>query len=128
MRTTIEENELNTELQELYLKNKQWLTDLDFLESELMLLKTSLKKNDISSNGEAYVRLSGSETVLAKLKTDLLSYLHRVENLIKNPGQIFDLSIIETYALLEIRSKEALNLFKEIKAIYLSKQKQNNLC
>lgn len=126
MRTAIEDIELKTELQELYLKNKQWITDLAFLESELAYLKSFLKKNEPEKE-EVYVRLSGSETVLAKLKTDLLTYLHRIENLIKYPGQLFDLSIIETYALLEIRSKEALKLFKELKTLYLARNKKN-LC
>jgi hypothetical protein len=38
MITTIEDSELDTELQELYLTGKQWLAELEFLSAELIFL------------------------------------------------------------------------------------------
>ena len=80
---TIEDNELNAELQELYLVNKQWLSDLEFLDTELGFL-TKLAANNATTRvrTEELNTLRDIENTYVVLKKDMLEYLHQLEPLI----------------------------------------------
>ena len=121
MTTTIEDNELNTELQELYLKNKQWITDLDFFENELKFLhdfqqkKLAILSDKYGEGIEISVRIYNAQTYYTSLKEDLFDFMHQIESLIKKPKQCFDMTLIDTYAALELKIHKATRAFRKVK-------------
>ncbi len=129
MTTAIEDNELNTELQELYLKNKQWITDLEFLEIELQFLKHFQEKKldlliDKPTEGiEITVRIYNAQISYDTLKQDLFAFLHQIESLIKKPKQAFDMALIDTYAALEIKIHKASRAFRKVKEMCVNLDK-----
>jgi chromosome segregation ATPase len=83
MTTAIEDSELNTELQELYLEAKQWITDLDFLDSELSFLKKLTANLSAQADQKQEVeKLTGLEKTYYDLKNEMHNYLHQLEPLI----------------------------------------------
>lgn len=131
MTTTIEENELNTELQELYLKNKQWITDLDFFEKELQFLndfqqkKMAVLSHNFGEGIEINIKIYNAKVSYEELKKDLFLFLHKIEDLIKKPKQAFDLALIDTYAGLEMRNGKAIRAFNKVKQLCISLDKAN---
>jgi len=109
MTTIIEDNELNTELQELYLVSKRWLSDLDFLENELEFLRRRLEKFDMATNWIDLDEIARIETKHADLKAHIMDYAHKLEPLITENKQPFDINLVETYAQIETE----LNRFSE---------------
>lgn len=132
MTTTIENNELNAELQELYLKSKHWISDLGFLESELEFLKklfgrTSsplIKNDDFEKITEILIKTAKIEKAQLDLKSDIVNYLHKLEPLIIESKQNFDISLIETHAQLELDLSEILLAFKSVKTMVFDLTKQ----
>lgn len=109
MTTAIEDRELNTELQELYLISKQWITELDFLEGEIdFLKKLTAKLLAPVTQIREFDKLAAIEKTYVSLKVDMLNYLHNLEPLIKQTQQHFDLLLIENYAHLKLRLNDAL--------------------
>lgn len=129
MTTVIEDNELDTELQELYLKNKQWITDLDFFEKELQFLKDFQKKklailSDKYGEGiEISVRIYNAQTYYTDLKENLFNFSRQIEDLIKKPKQGFSMSLIDTYAALELKIHTATRAFRKVKEMCTSLDK-----
>lgn len=129
MTTAIEDNELDTELQELYLKNKQWISELDFLEIELQFLKNFQQRklallSDKPGEGiEINVRIYNAQISYNSLKQDLYDFLHQIEALIKKPKQLFDMALIDTYAALELKIDKATRAFRKVKEMCISLDK-----
>jgi hypothetical protein len=125
MTTAIEDGELNTELQQLYLESKQWIADLDFLDSELAFLKKlaenltseSTKKEDIE-------KLAGIEKIYTGLKEDMQNYLRQLGPLITRKNEVFDLSLVETYSALKVRLNDVLNNCQSVKITIFGQSKQ----
>ncbi|GEM_PF-6346783 len=106
--TTIENNELETELQELFLIGKQWTTDLSFIECELTTLNKLFKKASFMLIKSDFDRLSGLNRICADLKNRLREYFGQLKPLITDPKQTIDFSLIDQYTLLERELEEAL--------------------
>jgi len=116
MTTAIEDGELNTELQELYLEAKQWITDLDFLDSELAFLKKLTANLAIQADKKGEVeKLTGIEKVYIDLKHEMHNYLHQLEPLITQKQENFSVSLIETYTHLKWRLDEVLHRCQTVK-------------
>jgi hypothetical protein len=104
MTTVIEDNQLEAELQELYLVDKQWLSDLEFLDTELEFLrKLAATSSAASTRDEELNKLVVIENTYNFLKKDLRAYLHQLEPLIIAKSKLLDLSLIENYGLLKTR-------------------------
>ena len=116
MTTKKEEGELDTELQELYLVSKQWIADLEFLDSELDFLKklTGHQRPGAVRAGE-FARISGIAENYAALKTDITDYLHRLEPLITHTADDFGMRLVEEYSQLQRRLKDVLRNCHEIR-------------
>ncbi len=107
MTTAIEDNELNAELQELYLVNKQWLSDLEFLDTELEFLTKLAASNPVAVvRTEELNNLLDIKNSYRGLKKDILSYLHELEPLIVEKHKDFNLLLIEKHAQLKDRLAE----------------------
>ncbi|MBB3054480.1 hypothetical protein [Mucilaginibacter gotjawali] len=116
MTTAIEDGELNTELQELYLEAKQWIADLDFLDSELAFLNklTANMAAKAEKKGEIE-KLTGIEKTYLSLKEEMNAYLRQLEPLITQKKEDFDLGLIETYTHLKWRLDEVLHSCQTVK-------------
>ena len=107
MTTAIEDNELDDELQELYLVNKQWLSDLEFLDTEVEFLTKLAANNAITIvRTEELNNLHDIENTYVSLKKDVLAYLHQLEPLIVAEKKDLDMAFIENYSQLKKRLDE----------------------
>lgn len=132
MTTVIEDNELNTELQELYLKSKEWISELEFLESDLDFLKKlfgrtfspMIKNDDYEEIAKILLKAAKVETTQLELKKQIVDYLHKLESLIVEMKQNFDISIVETHYQLELELKRVIQEYKSVKKIVFELTKQ----
>ena len=116
MTTAIEDSELDAELQELYLVNKQWLSDLEFLDTEFEFLrKLAATASAAVIRNEELNSLVGIENNYSFLKSDLLAYLHKLEPLIKAETKQLDLNLIEVYMQLKTRLSDMFEQCRKLK-------------
>ncbi|WP_448697563.1 hypothetical protein ACFGVR_12745 [Mucilaginibacter sp. AW1-3] len=102
MTTTIEDNQLNTELQELYLVSKQWISDLTFFESEFNFLKKRFEETlNANDNMGELERIAAIQTKHKDFEFRIQNYLHRLEPFITEAKQPLNINLIETYAQIE---------------------------
>ena len=105
MTTVIEDNERNTELQELYLKSKEWISDLDFQTEGLMFLRKLFNRNLSRLIEDDCFELIAQITINAvkieqahnELKSRIGDYLHNFDHLMSEPDVQLELSLLETY-------------------------------
>src|ERR1700741_2168159 len=126
MITKKEEGELDTELQELYLVSKQWITDLEFLDSELDFLKklTGHQRPD-AVRAEEYAQIAALAQTYAILKTRVTSYLHRLERLITHDEGDIGLELREEYSRLQGGLKEVLRTCSTLRNTVFDRSKLN---
>ena len=118
-----EDQELEFELQELYLTGKQWLSDIAFLEEELQFLKELMGKFAIPLPGsrqqgkqqDMMEALSLREAAHTELKQQVLIYMNKLEPLIVEPDTRISLQLVEDYMLLKRKVENALLDLKSIK-------------
>jgi hypothetical protein len=115
MTTIIEDNQLNTELQELYLVSKQWISDLSFLEEEFKLLKKRFKETlNAADNLGELDKITAIESKHKDFEFRVQNYLRRLEPLITEKQLPLNIDLVETYAQIE----SELNQFSdEIQAV-----------
>ena len=102
MTTLIEDNALSNELHELYQVSKQWLSELTFLENELGFLRKRITTDtNLTDHHADLEKIANIEKTHGDLKTHIMHYLHRLEPLIANARQPFDLNLIENYILIK---------------------------
>ncbi|HTE00107.1 MAG TPA: hypothetical protein VK668_12520 [Mucilaginibacter sp.] len=117
MKTIIEDNELNTELQELYLVSKKWISDLEFLDSELEFLKKLFQTHSfVQFLEQDLAMLLKLDNAHSELKSDVTLYMHLLEPLIVDPEHKLNVDLIEIYAKLESRLAEILLNFRTLRA------------
>ncbi len=101
----IADNGLNTELQELYLVNKQWLSDLDFLKTELSFLEkrfgTSfaplMKKSEADKMNALLAKNLEVDETSMQLKIEINNFLHKIEQQMLNITPILNFDFIEQH-------------------------------
>jgi DNA repair exonuclease SbcCD ATPase subunit len=125
MTTRIEERELDTELQELYLVSKQWTADLEFLESELDFLKklTGQQRPD-AVRVEEFAQIADLAQTYAALTNSMTDYRRRLEPLITHIGGDFGLDLVEEYSQLQRRLKTILRDCHNIRNTVFDRSKQ----
>lgn len=123
MTTVIEDNQLSTELQELYLISKHWISDLEFFDKDLQIVEklfggtfSGLTKQEGSENiAILKLNIATLEHKGNGIKASVLNYMHSLEPLIANTSGHFDLSLVETHSQLEIEIGELVHSFQAIK-------------
>jgi hypothetical protein len=125
MKKAIEDNELNVELQELYLVDKQWLSDLEFINTELAFLKKLAMSHSVKVSESERADIAVSEKTYCDLKMDLLAFLHQLEPLVTQKKKNIDLSIIETYTHLNQTLADALLNCKMLKKTVFGHSQEN---
>jgi hypothetical protein len=128
MPTPIEDIQRDGELQELHFLSSPWLSDLEFLETDLLFLKNLLGgtpsplivKEDFKKIANMLIIVALIKKAHVELKHQILSYQHKLKQLISNPGMLFDTSLINTHTELEQKLRGILLDFTSVKKIVLS--------
>jgi hypothetical protein len=116
MTIAIEDSQLDAELQELYLINKQWLSDLEFLDTEFEFLRKLAATASVAViRNEELNSLFMIKNSYSFLKPDLLAYLHKLEPLIKAESKQLDLTLIESYTQLKTRLADMFDQCRKLK-------------
>lgn len=119
---TIENKQLAAELQELYLENKEWLSEVLFMEDEIRFFQKLFDKVITSAIHEKKIQeLQPLNQNLATLglkrttiKEAIIKNQHQLEDLIKDPEKRVELDIIENNEQI-VKSIKA--LFVDVKLI-----------
>jgi hypothetical protein len=113
MTTSIEDNELNTELQELYLIGKQWLTDLDFFEPEMVFLmklhKIAVQSPDKDDFTERLDKLGDS---YEHLKNDVRKFIDVLGVLVVAAEKKIAFSFLADHISLKLKIEKLLEAFQ----------------
>lgn len=125
MTTAIEDKELSSELQELYLKTKHWISDVEFVENELGFLKLLFSKKfpqvfknaDFEDIAELLKKIDKIDTALPKLNSNIHIYMNKLESLIVEVKQNMDVSLIENHTKLEFELNGVLQAFQNLKSM-----------
>ena len=121
MTTPIEDSELNTELQELYLKSKQWLSDLEFTHTEIEFIKVLLLKG--GNDPELLIQTADIHNNLLQLQNSISEFMHQLESIIIKEIQVMDMSLLETYTKLLYRHEGILQAFNSLKGTVFGSNK-----
>lgn len=115
MKTVIKDEELEVELQELYLTGKQWLSDLEFLESEERFLREQLTGTTTSGGADLLARLNDATLIRTALAGNIEEFMNKLEPLIVNTDSVLHLALVEDFVGLEAAVHNALAVLKGIK-------------
>lgn len=122
MTTMIEDSELDTELQELYIIGKHWISDLEFFEQDLQFIRRLLSKSFSYNERQGHEKIpqtieaiTDTQDQCREIKKQVLIYLHRLESLLDKTNASYGLSIIEEHALLECGMTVVQMSFKSVK-------------
>jgi|GEM_PF-868915 len=132
MTTVTEDNQLTLELQELYCIGKDWIADLNTLNTGLSIQQRLLFENAISKKkpgnneniAEIRIAINNIENRYVKIKKDIERYLNILGPLINKSNQNYELALIENHALLEHKTSALFYAYIEIKET-ISKFLQN---
>jgi len=110
MTTPIEDNELNAELQELYLTGKQWLSDLDFFEIEIKsVARLSVTIPGIKGSAGNPINLSQSYGLL---KDEIIKFMNALGMLINAPEKQITLKLLENHIRLREKAEALMNTYR----------------
>ena len=133
MATPTENIQRAAELQELHVISFPWLIDLEFLETDLTFLENLLGgkfslniiKNDFTKIANILITVALIKKSYVALKHQIISYLHKLKQLISNPGELFGTNLLNTHTELEQKLRGILLDFKSVKKIVLTLSKGN---
>ncbi|PYF70592.1 hypothetical protein [Pedobacter nutrimenti] len=104
MTTTIEDNELDAELQELYLTGKQWSAELEFLSTELIFLGKLIQKTSAPLNKNIFVeKLLNLTRQCQELKDNMQNLVHAIGVITVASEKKIELTLLENH--IELKSK-----------------------
>ena len=123
MTTSIEKDELATELQELYLKGKEWISDLDFQEDEIKFLKMLfgincpllVKHNEFEEISDTLIEAAKLEGNRLRLKKDICDFMNLLSRLIKTIDPNIDTNLIQWNSQLEADLKLNFDMVRAFK-------------
>jgi hypothetical protein len=123
MTTVIEENQLNAELQELYLISKRWVSDLEFFARDLSFLHkqvqrcySQLKKHEVNENLlDVKLNVSNLQVQSNEIARKVTHYISQLERRRDNANDNYELDLIETHSILEREIGSLLQTFKSVK-------------
>lgn len=123
--TTIENNELEAELQELVLIGKQWISELDFLQCELEVLNKLFKKASFMICKVDFDKRNNLEKIHINLRNRIQEYLQILEALVINPKHKIDISLVDSYTQLARELEQVLQRLLNFKNKIFNLNKSN---
>lgn len=103
------------ELQEVYLTGKQWLSDLEFMESEETFLRGQLAALMTATDGNLGARLQRACMTRLALTAEIDNFMNKTEVLIVKPEAVLHLQLVEDFIRLQTSIANALAVLKGIK-------------
>jgi hypothetical protein len=114
--------QLSSELQELYLENKEWRSEIDFLKDEHRFLTKLLNAEKLTAikHGSEQIELVGKSLELLQQKIENLEKLtskhqHLLESILSDNQQHIGLELIEQNAAISKEIKQLLASDRAIK-------------
>ena len=127
MKTIIMDEQLEYELQELYLLSKHWTSDINFVEDEVRILKDILDKylgrmGDLQAKeAENFEKiLIQQDAVILDLKNKIQEFLKFVEPYINDSKKEIGLNFIEKFSSLGADIREQSEYVKLLKKLLFS--------
>ena len=122
---TIENAQLNSELQELYLVSKHWNSDLDFLATDFDFVKklfgtnvsSLVRKDEFERIADFMIKAVHIDKLQAELRIDIAKHLQALEPLINEDDHEFKISLIESHSQLEQKLNQIMIDFNSYKKI-----------
>ena len=122
MQTKIE-SQLSLELQEMYLENKEWLSDILFLADEMRffqdifqkLITSPIKQNNAEKVEFVNVSLTSLQERRDHLKSTLNNRQHVLESMLKDEVKTITIAFIEEDTAIVKEIKALLAIDKEVK-------------
>jgi hypothetical protein len=123
MKTTIQDQELEDELQELYLLSDHWISDIHFIEDEARFFKNVVEKYLVPTlkNEQLYaVKYFNKDLVqleedMRNLKTKILGFLRFIEPMLTESKKEIGLDLLERFTFLETQMKALFESVKRVK-------------
>ncbi len=118
----MEDQQLETELQELYLTGKQWLSDCDFVECEQLFLMALV--TDMPGDRQLAFRsqIDNIGNINEQLRSRILAFMKLLESLIIKKNIKLDRSLIDDFANLQESVAHAMERLKLLKSRVLALQ------
>ncbi len=122
MKTTTDQ-QLSSELQELYLENKQWFSDVLFMEDEIRffqklfdsVIPSVIKEEQISEVQFINASLNGLDNRKNELKHLIMKHQHLIEDILKSDDKKISLNLINENEAIITEIKSLFNSEKMIK-------------
>lgn len=116
--TTIADNELQTELQEMYMQATHWLQDISFLKTETQFFRNIIARYPPADPAASRVadflsKIADQENRLSELKFKIPVFLSFLEPFIGDNSRVMSLGFLDRYNLLQ---NELTALFNTIRA------------
>ena len=107
MKTIVIDQELEYELQELYILSKHWTSDLNFVEDEVRILKdilnkylTSMERSQLKEARNYDKILAQQDAIIRDLKSKITEFLKFVEPFINDTTKEIGINFIERFTFL----------------------------
>ncbi len=122
MKTTKQDPQLETELQELYILSKHWTSDIGFAEDEIKILKDLLDKHlnhfeklQLDEASDFYKMLVLQDVVVLETKKKISEFLQFIKPFVTGSENEIEINLIEKFAVLNTDIQHLLNGVKQIK-------------
>ena len=123
MTTSIQQDELATELQELYLKSKQWISELDFQGDDLTFLKRLfgincpllIMHNEFDKITNVMIEAARIEENQSRIRQEISDFMATLATLIKKPDPVIGTSLIQCYNQIETDLNQNSNTYQTLK-------------
>jgi len=122
MKTTKQDPQLETELQELYILSKHWTSDINFAEDEIRILKDVLKKHIIPNDNlqlaeanDFYKMLVLQDTIVADTKRKVSEFLQFIKPFVTGAENEIGINLIEKFSVLNTDIQDLLDSVRQVK-------------
>ncbi len=120
MTTTIEDHQLEMEINELYLISRDWLSNLEFMDGENEFLKIHYSESPECEIDPDYPEeLCQLGQSLAELRPQVTMFLEKLESLTHGHVRKIGLSIIKDHTYLKHRQEELLATYHAARRIII---------
>ena len=122
MKTPSSDDQLEYELQELFISSKQWLADISFMNHGIRFFKHLIDEYFVPGVEQGYEiqvwtfrkKIPQNEQEIINLKIRVIDYLKFLRLPVTDPSAFIGINLIETHTVLE---NEIRDLFESIKSI-----------
>lgn len=104
---TLQDTQLEQELQELHLVSSNWISDIRFIQDEIKIFKQLIHKTLSRANDDQLIRVrelnstrANLEEKISKIQIEIQDHLRKIEPLIRDSDRPIEISLIEEHTQL----------------------------